>query len=191
MAALAAIFTLLPTPDAGGDGAVTVVDQTGSTAPESDVPGDVVPGVQSEAYAVFDAGTGSFLATRDLHGHRPIGSLMKLLTAWVVMQDGDPTRTVTVPKMHVAPDESVIGLRPGEELPRDVLLRAMLIVGANDAARALAVDVGGDETSFVADERRRADAGAGGHPRRQPGRARRRGPVLEQRGPMSSGSVTV
>ena len=74
---------------------------------------------------------------------------MKLLTAFVVMQAGDPTHVATVPAMQLGTSESSIGLYEGERLGRDVLLRAMLIVSANDAARTLAVDVAGDEQAFV------------------------------------------
>src|SRR5690606_24956979 len=72
-----------------------------------------------------------------------------LLTAEVVMRAGAPDRTVVVPELKVASDESAIGLRPGEQQRRDVLLRAMLIVSANDAAQALAVDVAGSTDAFV------------------------------------------
>ena len=78
-----------------------------------------------------------------------VGSVMKLLTAYVVLQAGELDRVVTVPDLDVDISESAIGLYAGEQLPRDVLLRAMLIVSANDAARALAIDVGGSIDGFV------------------------------------------
>lgn len=75
---------------------------------------------------------------------------MKLLTAYVVMQAGDPTHVATVPAMHLDPAESAIGLYAGQRVSREVLLRAELIVSANDASRTLALDVGGTEEHFVA-----------------------------------------
>jgi D-alanyl-D-alanine carboxypeptidase (penicillin-binding protein 5/6) len=107
------------------------------------------PTVDAAAYAVLDVATGSYLADRDADEQRPVASITKLLTAYVVMQAGDPTHVVTVPDMPIDPEESVIGLRAGEQLPRDVLLRAMLIVSANDAARALAVDLAGSPAAFA------------------------------------------
>jgi len=71
------------------------------------------------------------------------------LTSYVVMQAGDPTKVVTVPKLEVDISESSIGLYEGEQLPRDVLFRAMIIVSANDAARTLALDIGGTTEGFV------------------------------------------
>jgi serine-type D-Ala-D-Ala carboxypeptidase (penicillin-binding protein 5/6) len=63
---------------------------------------------------------------------------------------GEPERIVTVPAMQFDPEESIVGLYEGERIRRDVLFRAMLIASANDAARALANDIGGgDESAFV------------------------------------------
>jgi D-alanyl-D-alanine carboxypeptidase len=67
-----------------------------------------------------------------------------------VLQAGEPDKIVTVPPMEVGQKESQIGLYAGEQLSRAVLVRAMLIVSANDAARALAVDVAGSVDAFVA-----------------------------------------
>jgi D-alanyl-D-alanine carboxypeptidase (penicillin-binding protein 5/6) len=111
--------------------------------------GTTLPAVDAAAYTVLDVDTGSFLAEHEADTPRPIASITKLLTAYVVMQAGDPAHVVTVPQMEIDPMESVIGLQAGEQLPRDVLLRAMLIVSANDAARALAVDVAGSESAFA------------------------------------------
>jgi D-alanyl-D-alanine carboxypeptidase (penicillin-binding protein 5/6) len=107
------------------------------------------PTVDAAAYAVLDVASGEFLVEHAADTPRAVASVTKLLTAYVVMQAGDPSRVVTVPQMQIEPGESVIGLQTGEQLPRDVLLRAMLIVSANDAARALAVDVAGSESAFV------------------------------------------
>lgn len=107
------------------------------------------PTVDAAAYAVLDVASGEFLIEHAADTPRAIASVTKLLTAYVVMQAGDPAHVVTVPEMQIEPDESVIGLYAGERLPRDVLLRAMLIVSANDAARALAVDIAGSESAFA------------------------------------------
>ncbi len=108
-----------------------------------------VDGIDARAYGVYDLSAGRWLAGNGVDTPAAVGSVMKLLTAYVVMQAGDPGRVVTVPPMELDPMESAIGLYEGEQLARDVLLRAMLIVSANDAARVLARDVGGDEATFV------------------------------------------
>ena len=109
-----------------------------------------LPAIDARAYAVYDASAGRWLAGSDADTPLAVGSLMKLLTAYVVMQAGDPTHVVTVPEMTTDPSESAIGLYRGEQLQRDLLVRAMLIVSANDAARALAIDLAGSEEAFAA-----------------------------------------
>jgi D-alanyl-D-alanine carboxypeptidase len=108
------------------------------------------PAVNATAYAVYDSTKGRWLAGNQADAPLPVGSVMKLLTSYVVMQAGDPTKVVTVPKLEVDISESSIGLYEGEQLPRDVLFRAMIIVSANDAARTLALDIGGTTEGFVA-----------------------------------------
>lgn len=108
------------------------------------------PHIAAAAYAIYDVGSQRWLGELDADAPRPVGSLMKLLTAYVVMQAGDQTHAATVPHLHLDPAESAIGLYEGQRVRRDVLLRAELIVSANDAARTLALDVGGSEGGFVA-----------------------------------------
>jgi D-alanyl-D-alanine carboxypeptidase (penicillin-binding protein 5/6) len=94
--------------------------------------------------------SGRLLAAKRRDAQLPVGSLMKLLTAKVAYNAGEPTRVVTIRDgLLIDPEESNIGLIPGEELQRDVLIRAMLIVSANDAARALAGDIAGDEAAYA------------------------------------------
>ena len=112
-------------------------------------PTEDVPTVAASAYLVLDAETGQALAAVDADEHRPVGSLVKLMTAHLVLEAGAPDDPVTVPALDVGGDESQIGLVPGEVQRRDTLVAATLVASANDAARALAVDVGGDEAAFV------------------------------------------
>jgi D-alanyl-D-alanine carboxypeptidase len=107
------------------------------------------PVIDAAAHGVYDASAGEWLTATEADSPRPVGSIMKLLTAHVVMEAGDPTKVVTVPTLRLDPAESAIGLYAGEQLPRDVLLRAMMIVSANDAAEALAIDVGGSRERFI------------------------------------------
>jgi D-alanyl-D-alanine carboxypeptidase (penicillin-binding protein 5/6) len=107
------------------------------------------PVVDADAYAVYDLTTDEWMSAANADTPRPVGSVIKLLTAYVVMQAGDPTKVVTVPDLELNIEESQIGLFAGEQLQRDTLLRAMMIVSANDAAKALAIDIAGSEAQFV------------------------------------------
>jgi D-alanyl-D-alanine carboxypeptidase len=124
----------------------TAAPSTAAPAP----PTTTVPAVDAAAYAVYDMSTGEVLAAKRRNARLPVGSLIKLLTAHVAYAAGQPTKVVTVPDNPlIDPDESNIGLIPGEEFQRDLLIRAMLIVSANDAARALAIDIAGGEPAYA------------------------------------------
>ena len=121
-----------------------------ATEPPTTVDPLALPAIDAAAYAVLDVPTGRWLAEVNADTPRSVASLMKLLAARVVLQSGEPERIVTVPAMQLDPEESIVGLYEGERLQRDVLFRAMMIASANDAARALATDIGGgSEAAFV------------------------------------------
>ncbi len=110
--------------------------------------GDLPP-IAAAAYVVVDGDTGEPLASLNADQPRPVASLVKLMTARLVLDAGPLEHTATVPPLQVTGDESQAGLEPGDHVSRGELLQAMLVASANDAARTLAVDVAGDEHSFV------------------------------------------
>jgi D-alanyl-D-alanine carboxypeptidase (penicillin-binding protein 5/6) len=108
------------------------------------------PRIAARAYVIYDEDTGHDLAVSNADERLPVGSLMKLLNAYVAYRAGDPARVVVAPAgLEGASDESVIGIRAGEALTRSVLIRAMLKVSANDAARLLALDIAGSEARYA------------------------------------------
>jgi D-alanyl-D-alanine carboxypeptidase (penicillin-binding protein 5/6) len=140
-----------PTTSAVSTTAAASVAPPGSNVEPATIPaGTGVPQVSAAAYAVYDSTNGKWLAGSNADEPRAVGSIMKLLTAYVVLAAGDPAHVATVPQLDMDPEESSIGLTRGEKFARDVLFRAMLIVSANDAARTLAVDVAGSTDAFVA-----------------------------------------
>jgi len=124
-----------------------------STAPAAPPapPTTVVPTVEAAAWAVYDMRLGGFLpATSNADAQLPVGSVIKLLTAQAAYAAGNPVKlSIAPPGLIVDPEESRIGIFEGQELSRDLLVRAMLIVSANDAARMLAIDIAGGEAPFA------------------------------------------
>jgi len=108
-----------------------------------------LPPISAAAYMVVDGDTGEALATFNADQPRPVASLVKLMTARLVLDAGRLEHIATVPPLQIAGDESQAGLRPGDHVSRGELLQAMLVASAGDAARTLAVDVAGDERRFV------------------------------------------
>ena len=108
-----------------------------------------LPPVAAAAYMVVDGDTSRPLASFNAGEPRPVASLTKLMTARLVLDAGHLDHIVTIPRLQIAGDESQAGLRPGDHVSRGRLLEAMLVASAGDAARTLAIDVAGDERSFV------------------------------------------
>ncbi len=85
---------------------------------------------------------GSVLARHNAGQRRAIASITKLMTAIVALERTQLSDTVTVTPRSARVGESTANLRAGEQLPVSLLLRAMLVASANDAAEALALHVG-------------------------------------------------
>jgi serine-type D-Ala-D-Ala carboxypeptidase (penicillin-binding protein 5/6) len=134
-----------------GGATVTGVVSDALRGPEAEIvpPIGDLPPIPAAAYVVVDGETGEPLASFNADQHRPVGSLVKLMTARLVLDAGQLEDSATVPSLHNAGDESQAGLEPGDHVSRGELLRAMLVASGNDAARTLAVDVAGGEERFV------------------------------------------
>ena len=108
------------------------------------------PPVDASAYAVFDTQASAMLATANADARLPVGSLMKLLNAVVAYAAGDQDKDIVAPDgLAGGEGESVIGIDAAQVVSRALLIRAMLKVSANDAARLLALDIAGSEDAYA------------------------------------------
>ncbi len=79
----------------------------------------------------------------------PPASLTKVMTALLVLEQGNLNRVVTVSKAAAKETGTRLGLRAKERFRLIDLLSGMLIYSANDACHALADSVAGSEANFV------------------------------------------
>ena len=111
-------------------------------------------GVRAPWAELANAATGADLWSRSSVSERPMGSVTKVMTAYVVIEAGGLNRVITVPEGIVAYDRkfdaSTAGLVPGEKLTALQLLYAMMLPSGCDAAYTLAVAYGPGFTAFVA-----------------------------------------
>lgn len=107
------------------------------------------PEIASPQAIVVDAQTGDVAFSKDADTRRPIASTTKLMTALLTLEHGGLKETVTAPRYRGAPAEIVLGLSKGEKITEADLLRALLVISANDAAVALATHVAGSVPAFV------------------------------------------
>ena len=91
---------------------------------------------------------------RVLYEHEPgkrlsPASLTKIMSALVILEHGRLDDLVTVSPAAARAHKTHLRLKAGQVFRLDDLLKAMLIVSANDACLAAIEHVGGDETQFV------------------------------------------
>jgi serine-type D-Ala-D-Ala carboxypeptidase (penicillin-binding protein 5/6) len=104
-------------------------------------------GVHAPWAMVADAATGADIWSRSSATSRPMGSITKVMTAYIVIKANQLSRVLTVPEGIIAYDEdnsaSTAGLVPGERLTVKELLIAMMLPSGCDAAYTLANAYGG------------------------------------------------
>ncbi len=89
--------------------------------------------------------------------HYP-ASTTKILTALLVIEEGDLDKTVLIEPADTKVEPSALEFKPGEEYTRRQLLFALLLKSANDVAMALARDNAGSVTAFAEKMNHRAEA---------------------------------
>jgi D-alanyl-D-alanine carboxypeptidase (penicillin-binding protein 5/6) len=119
-------------------------------------PASAPAGVRSRWAELANAATGADLWSRSSVLERPMGSVTKVMTAYVVLTTPglNLKRVITVPSGIVAYDDkydaSTAGLVPGEKLTTLQLLYAMLLPSGCDAAYTLASAYGPGLAGFIA-----------------------------------------
>ena len=118
-----------------------------------------VQGAQLElscpAAVLMEAGTGRVLFEKNPHEIRPCASITKVMTLCLTLDAIDSGRlamdTPLTASAHAASmGGSDIWLKEGEIMTVDDLIKATVIMSANDAAVVLAENVAGSEEAFVA-----------------------------------------
>jgi len=103
-----------------------------------------------EGILLKDLRTGDILFEHNANLTMAPASLTKIMSAIVILEDGNLDDQVTVSRKAAAAKKIKLSLKPGQALPLRGLLEAMLIRSANDACLAAAEHVSGNEGSFVA-----------------------------------------
>jgi D-alanyl-D-alanine carboxypeptidase (penicillin-binding protein 5/6) len=111
-------------------------------------------GVKAKAGIVADAGTGQVLWAKAPDVERPMASITKVMTAYLVIQAGDVDRPIKVPGGVLGYiwkyDADSDGLHPGEVLTARELLYGLLVQSGADAAYTLASAYGPGMNAFIA-----------------------------------------
>ncbi len=112
-------------------------------------------GIAAKGAALANAATGQVLWSTGLNTERPIGSIVKVMTALVVIRAGHLNQEITVPESVIGylksqDQPSTAGLIPGDRLTALELLEALMLPSGCDAAYTLAMAYGPGENAFIA-----------------------------------------
>jgi D-alanyl-D-alanine carboxypeptidase len=154
---LALAFWYLPRGDRApttASGACGVLDDACPPEPTSEVLAAVgAPALTGRAAAVMEASCGELLYAVNENVRLAPASLTKMMTALIVTEHAGLDQLIDVrvnSELLVASTGStVMGLHPGLQLSVRDLLHGLLLASGNDAAIALAQEVGGSEDAFV------------------------------------------
>jgi len=128
----------------------TPVIQPSATSKVPGVPANRPPAVAAESAIVIDVVSGRVLFAKNADTQRAVASTQKIITALCVLDAGNIDKPVTIQAVDGACEPTKLDLKSGEIYPRRELLKVLMVKSANDVARALARDVGGNQESFAA-----------------------------------------
>lgn len=113
------------------------------------VPALAGPNLLSDYTCLMDAETGQLLYAHNADEIRPVASTTKMMTAILTVEYADLKEIAVISRNADHTAEYTIGMREGQEVSVDELLKVALIKSANDAAVALAEHVAGNERFFA------------------------------------------
>lgn len=104
--------------------------------------------IQADSIAIVDGASGKPLFVKAATQPRQVASLQKLVTALVIAEAGNLDKPVTISAQDSSCPPTKLPNSVGGTYTRRELVEAMLVLSANDAARALARDNAGSEVAF-------------------------------------------
>ncbi len=106
--------------------------------------------IEADTVLIVDGNSGKVLFEKNANQPREVASVQKLVTAMVILEAGNLDKPVTVTAQDASCQPTKLPNSVGGTYTRRQLLQAMLVLSANDAARALARDNSGSEAAFGA-----------------------------------------
>ncbi|MFI6955547.1 D-alanyl-D-alanine carboxypeptidase family protein [Nocardia sp. NPDC050408] len=128
----------VPIPPVGG----SRLGECGVVIPRGAPP--VPQDISATAWQVSDLDTGEVLAAKDPHGRYRPASTIKVLLATVALRNLDLNKTVTGTQEDANADGTRVGIGPGGRYTNRQLMQALIMASGNDAAHAIAAQLGGD-----------------------------------------------
>ncbi|WP_245693659.1 D-alanyl-D-alanine carboxypeptidase family protein [Sediminibacillus halophilus] len=107
------------------------------------------PGVSAAHAVLIEQTTGRVLFEKDAHEPQRIASITKIMTAIIAIESGKLEEEATASHRAVYTEGSSIYLEEGEKMKLKDLVYGLMLRSGNDAAVAIAENVGGSVEGFV------------------------------------------
>lgn len=108
-----------------------------------------MPDVSAKSAVLIEASSGEVIFEKNADERLPMASTTKIMTALVAIESCELKKEISVSPEAVGVEGSSIYLYPGETLTLEDLLYALLLESANDAAAAIAIEIGGSIEGFA------------------------------------------
>ncbi len=136
------------------DGDIPYAEDDSVWLPTAAAVSEAALAVGGKSAVLLEQATGEMLFAKNAHDKLPIASVTKIMTLLLVMEALDNEQikmdeTVTCSKTAASMGGSQIWLEEGEQMTVDELLKAAVIVSANDACAAMAEHLCGTVEQFV------------------------------------------
>ena len=105
--------------------------------------------ISAQSAIVMSADSSIIVYEKDAHTRRGMASTTKIMTALVAIENCPLDKNIKIADAAIGVEGSSIYLARGEQLTMEQLLYALLLQSANDAATAIAIEVGGSVDNFA------------------------------------------
>ncbi|WP_445669950.1 D-alanyl-D-alanine carboxypeptidase family protein [Peribacillus sp. FSL H8-0477] len=107
------------------------------------------PVVSAKSAILMDQDSGRVIFEQNIHEISRIASITKIMTALLAIESGKMNKTVKISDDAVGTEGSSLFLKHGEKMKLEDLVYGLMLRSGNDAAAAIAEEVGGSPEGFV------------------------------------------
>ncbi|MEV6561961.1 D-alanyl-D-alanine carboxypeptidase family protein [Nocardia sp. NPDC051756] len=133
----------IPTPPVGGGR----LGECGAVLPKGAPPAP--QDISATAWQLSDLDTGEVLAAKDPHGRYRPASTIKVLLATIALRTLDLNKTVIGTEDDANADGTRVGIGPGGRYTNRQLMQGLIMASGNDAAHAIATQLGGEAATVA------------------------------------------
>jgi len=107
------------------------------------------PVISAKSAVLINAHTNEIVYEKNAFEQKGMASTTKIMTALLALEYGDLNKTITAKESDVRIEGTSIGLRAGDKITLETLVKGMLLESGNDAANVTATAVSGTSEKFV------------------------------------------